>query len=87
MFQFSAAEALTKPLFQSITASASISSELTKCLSLGRSCLFATITMGGLRVRLVRSAASAAEMDDLRELSADDEQEVEVEQTDELSDD
>lgn len=83
MFQLSAADALTKPLFQSITASASISSLLTRCLSLGRSCLLATITMGGFRVLRVFRAASAAEMDDRRELSADDEQEeVPVEHND-----
>lgn len=87
MFQLSAAEARTKPLFQSITASASISSLFTRCLSRGKSCLLATITIGGLRVRRVLSAASAAEMDERRELSADEEHEVEAEQMDELSDD
>ena len=77
MFQLSAAEALTKPLFQSMTARASISSLFTRCLSLGKSCLLATMTMGGRRVRRVLRAASAAEMDDRRELSAEEEQEEE----------
>lgn len=83
MFQFWAAEALTKPLFQSITTRASVSSLLTRCFSLGRSYLLATITIGGWRVRLVRNAASAAEIDDLRELSADVEHELEGLQMDE----
>lgn len=70
MFKFKAAEARTKPLFQSITASASISSLFIRCFSSGRSILFATMTIGGRLVRLVLRAASAAEMLERRELSA-----------------
>ena len=87
IFQLSAAEARTKPLFQSITERASISSLLTRCLSFGRSYLLATITIGGLRVRRVLRAASAAQIDDLRELSVEEEQEPEEEHIEEPKED
>lgn len=83
IFSLLAAEALTKPLFQSMTARASISSLFTKCCSFGKSYLFATITIGGLLVRLVLSAASAADTDERLELSVEEQVE---EQMEELSD-
>lgn len=79
-FILQAAEARTNPLFQSNLASASTSSVLTKCSLGGRSYLFATITMGGLLVRRVLKAASAADIEDRRELSVEDETELDIEE-------
>lgn len=76
-----------KPLFQSMTAKASISSLSTRCCSSGRSCLLATITIGGCLVRLVLSAASAADVEDRRELSLLSEQvEEQMEEENEVLD-
>ena len=51
---------------------------------MGSSCLLATITIGGLGVRRVLRAASAADTDDLRELSV--EEHIEEQFEDELAD-